>query len=173
MDKSNKDLISAYNFGDQFGQDNRDLRFRIWTGSKMIDPYCEDDMYCINTEGVVYRVPVDGSVICKTEDHWIPMLWTGLKTKDRKFIFEMDIVEAWSQGVKGTFVVKWRQEGAPMYILFPAYQGGKSFFWNLHGSNLNEEKEVIDDLKILGNYYENPELIKLVPLRHTTKGDAQ
>lgn len=78
------------------------------------------------------------------------MQYTGLHDKNGKEIYEGDIVEAWDRGRKARFEVRYRNEGAPMFILYPAYQHNE--FWNLHGPE-DTSAEVI------GNIYENPELL--------------
>ena len=78
--------------------------------------------------------------------------------KNEVELYEGDIVEAWSEGSKGSFVITFRNQSAPMYLLFPAYQEGK--FWNIHGSDLGRKSgDYYDDLKRVGNIYEHPHLI--------------
>jgi hypothetical protein len=64
-----------------------------------------------------------------------------------------------SEGAKGTFVITYRRQSAPGFYLMPAWQSGK--FWNIHGSDVGREKgDYFDDLKVIGNIHDNPELIK-------------
>ena len=70
-------------------------------------------------------------------------------------LYENDIVEAWSEGVKGTFVIKLRQEAQPTFMLYPAYQSNK--MWSIHFSKINDV--YYDDLKKIGNIFDNPELL--------------
>lgn len=80
--------------------------------------------------------------------------------KNEVELYEGDIVEAMSEGSKGTFVIRFRQEASPCYILFPAWQCCKG--WKIHGSNIGrKDGKYFDELKRIGNIYQNPELIKL------------
>ena len=76
--------------------------------------------------------------------------FTGLHDKNGNEIYEGDIVEAWSEGVKAIGEVKRRTDG--LFIIYPAYQRGE--FWGLcpdvHGHTTVE---------VIGNIYENPELL--------------
>lgn len=88
------------------------------------------------------------------------MQWTGLADKVAVEVYEGDVVEAWSAGAKGRFEVRWRQDGWPCFILFPAYFDKD--FWGLHGSN---QGGVYYDtgLQVIGNVYMTPLIAPRVP----------
>lgn len=52
--------------------------------------------------------------------------------KNEVKLFNGDIVEAWSQGSKATFVISFRNESAPGYFLYPAWKNGKWWLSFLH-----------------------------------------
>lgn len=84
--------------------------------------------------------------------HIVLMQSTGLKDKNGVEIYEGDIVEAWSEGVKAIGQVQQRKDG--LWIIYPAWQSEK--FWGLCP---NEEKET--RVTILGNIFEHPELLEV------------
>lgn len=91
-----------------------------------------------------------------SHDGWHVMQFTGLLDKNGREIYEGDIVIAWSQGSKGTFEIKWRQEGSPSFILYPAWQHRE--MWYLSGSK-NKDGTYSDTVEVIGNIHEKPELI--------------
>ena len=93
-------------------------------------------------------------------DEYELMQYTGLKDENGVEIYEGDIVQACSQGVKGNFEVKWRQEGSPGWVLFPAWQSSQ--MWHLHAIE-TEKGQYQDSVTVIGNRYENPELLKEEP----------
>lgn len=73
-------------------------------------------------------------------------------------LFEGDIVEAWSEGSKGTFVIKMRTESQPTFMLYPNGQHGK--MWNIAFSDIGRAKfDYYDSLRKIGNVSDNPELV--------------
>jgi len=77
--------------------------------------------------------------------------YTGLMDKDGKRIFEGDIIECWSEGVKARGTVQQNMGG--LWIIYPAWQ--KHIMWGLCP---NEDGSA--DVEIIGNIHDNPELVE-------------
>ncbi|PKE13226.1 hypothetical protein CW685_00425 [Macrococcoides caseolyticum] len=120
-------------------------KFRAWDKKEkridLIDEIIFSDEYVIMHNGAI-----------RGFDEVVIMQSTGLADVNSKEIFEGDIVKALSEGYCGTFQVIWRNEGTPMYILYPAWQNEQ--FWDLKGVN-----GVDDGIEVIGNIHEHPELL--------------
>lgn len=132
-------------------------KFRAW------DKEHDEMLYPDDVDKIYFEITVDGIVtydmryILPYDDippylDTVIMQSTGLTDVNGKEIFEGDIVKALSEGYCGTFQVKWRNEGTPMYILYPAWQNEQ--FWDLKGVN-----GVDDGIEVIGNIHEHPELL--------------
>ncbi len=114
---------------------NREIKFRFWCGGEILPDYQllshkEHGIQTIN--GIL-----DGIV------RWHVMQYTGLKDKHGKEIYEGDIVTlSYDTNALGT--IEWAEE-----------HGGFSIDW---GSEVVYTLDVVG-LKIIGNIYENPELL--------------
>lgn len=127
-------------------------KFRAWDKEN-------DRMIYPSTEGVCFELDDDGINILDVsgdypEDHTFPaidsllMQSTGLKDKNSVEVFQGDIVRC-TRGCPHEVV--WLQEYAGMYI------GGMPA-WYLSG--LSEGYAWTGDEEIIGNIYENPELLE-------------
>ena len=77
--------------------------------------------------------------------------FTGLTDKNGVRIFEGDIVECWSEGVKARGTVQQRIDG--LWIIYPAWQ--KHIMWGLCPDNDGHTT-----VEVIGNLHDNPELLK-------------
>ena len=87
--------------------------------------------------------------------------FTGLSDKNGKEIFEGDIVSAWSDGCNHKGEIRWRFEGQPSIIIYPAF--GNQGFWKLHGQGTGDAFDggkIDDGVEIIGNIHDNRELLK-------------
>lgn len=72
--------------------------------------------------------------------------FTGMVDRNGVDIYEGDIVEAWSQGVKATGKIKQRIDG--LWLIYPAWQSGA--FWGLMPSDNGQTM-----VEVVGNIHES------------------
>lgn len=120
----------------------RKIKFRIWDkdGNEMIsgDGFTFDDYILINYMFNDFK-------------RFDFMQYTGIKDCKGREIYEGDIVSSWSKGVQGKGVIKQRVDG--LWIIYPAFSKGK--IWGLCPN-----QEGISTVEVIGNIYENPELLE-------------
>lgn len=80
------------------------------------------------------------------------MQYTGMTDKNGKEIYEGDIVEAWSEGIKARGKIKRRIDG--LWLMYPAWQNGTTW-------SLAPDKDGGTTVLVIGNIYENPELMEV------------
>ncbi|HFI0514128.1 TPA: YopX family protein [Streptococcus suis] len=130
-------------------------KLRAW------EPYCKkmfaNDQIII-WNGNVYvndadKITVDNIKGWSIDDKYI-MQSTGLFDVNGKEIFEGDVIVAMSQGVKATGEVKRRIDG--YWLMYPSFQNRE--FWHIVENVDTGETGV----EIIGNIYQNPELLEEV-----------
>lgn len=109
----------------------REIKFRFWDGKKIIVDYQDASIW-------------HGLLVC--EGDTIPMQFTGLLDRFGKEVFEGDIIEIQTP----TSELK----GSKVSVVFK----NGCFCDGYYGWRLSQHKE--HNIEIIGNIYENPELLK-------------
>jgi uncharacterized phage protein (TIGR01671 family) len=133
---------------------SREIKFRAW--DKELGFYEDDENIFINQNGAVYRED-EGEWY---KDRYEIQMFTGVNDKNGKVVYEGDVVRAWSQGFTSTFQIKWREDGggSQMFILYPAWKNRE--MWHISSSREKDGMCYDRGLEVIGNIYENPELLK-------------
>lgn len=91
---------------------------------------------------LTHKYAIDTDTIC---------VFFGLKDKNKKEIYDGDIVDCWSQGVHlKNGVVKY----SPGTCRFFLHSNKDPFIWNFSGNDGCD-----DGITVVGNIYDNPELV--------------
>lgn len=160
---------------------NSRFKFRIWCQNSANPKYYYDSY-----KGFV--ITLDGGILhLATEDFWVGprenqsdyiiQQFTGLKDKNDKDIYEGDIVkfttkvehgdaednigEIWYDDSVGIWLFgKWWMDTTPTKYINGKWEkiGAKSGLWV--GSNLLDGTFLKQTLEVIGNVFENPELLK-------------
>lgn len=136
---------------------NREIKFRAWDKqNKTMGTVNRIKMSPYLHTQVTYSMEIDG----KRKDEWsliddtghgtcVLMQFTGLKDKNGKEIYEGDICNCREYGCFG--IIKWSEDEAGFY------------FYVVYGDGTFDEESVYDyadELEVIGNIYENPELLE-------------
>jgi uncharacterized phage protein (TIGR01671 family) len=124
----------------------RDIKFRAWDSRKkiMVELTLLGLQYRFYDDLTVYGVDLENGNVAKAKENKVPVMqYIGLKDKNGKQIFENDLVEY----NENLYQVEWDEETASFLL-----QG--VIIAELESFPIDEE-----DLLIIGNIYENPELI--------------
>jgi len=143
----------------------REYKFRAWVNTEL-DPYMTYEVNGIDFDEK--QVYVAGCFAYPFPKEAVLMQFTGLLDKNGKEIYEGDIVNfanrdffepEWTDKFKGNAVIKWVQEGCEYWVEFDGMNGK---WLILRGDTWNEDLEEIESghLEVIGNIYENPELLK-------------
>ncbi len=135
----------------------REIRFRGWHSAQKImfsaETMAEDQLTLLPTGNFinVHSVSTKLSEIY-SQDIFIPLQFTGLKDKNSKEIYEGDIVKLYIYGSERIAEI-WFDEGS-FWV-----GNGKDKVGNTVGFNFLISSQIAN-IEIIGNIYENSELIK-------------
>lgn len=132
----------------------REIKFRAWDkeDKKMYVVAHISNLLTVGTYVTVRKNEPDAITKIERdleEDTYELMQYTGLKDKNGKEIYEGDIVKRYDQNgiIKFNFLVE--QDGAVVDV--------PNFGFNMHNDDENES--LYGELEVIGNIYENPELL--------------
>lgn len=151
----------------------REIKFRSWLKERKI----LSEVLIINYKDSTVQLPIETDV---TEDYWWDettwsfdevelMQYTGLKDKNGKEIYEGDIVEIKfitfedNQTVELEYNVVYKVNG--FWVIGTKEEQSNEIFKGMLERNMREELfymflyEWLDNLEVVGNVYENAELI--------------
>ena len=132
----------------------RDITFRAWDKKSKTMEYASFDKILLGLKHSIFFLTQ--SVI---------MQYTGLKDKNGKEIYEGDIVEVIANNqFKGKrFVIKYQKEWGGFIADegFDRKRGYGDLFFLAKNKKWHENDKLgCDEIKVIGNIYENPELLK-------------
>ena len=130
-------------------------KFRAWLKKEQkMDNYIdhiswlEDELYCIG-DGITYMVSAEDLVLMQS---------TGLKDKNGKEIFEGDIVKRYRSPF---FKAEWEYQIETVVKREACLVLGKKFGKNFATISFGLPFTKNDLLEVIGNIYENPELLEV------------
>ena len=134
----------------------REIEFRAWADGRMWDVEITMDGYVHywNEEEMEIQILgalTDGRVPRRVE----VMQYIRIKDDNHKKIFEKDIIVSEKECPDDFFIVEWEKESAGFRMKSP--KTSEIMYWPLNDPAVHFFMEC----KIIGNIYENPELIKV------------
>jgi len=120
----------------------RVIKFRAFSKIFGTNKMCYDVEMMLKTDGTWWVCNEGKHIFNQSSNRGHIMQFTGLHDKHGKEIYEMDIVKH----KNGIQIVKWDNESA-------------SFQMCLNNSVLDQEINNYEDVEIIGNVHQNPELI--------------
>lgn len=152
----------------------RHIKFRAWDGEKMVCPGdgSTDTFLARYNNGAILSVDLgyidhDWSIMGyhwfnsqKTNKPLTLQQFTGLIDRNGKDIYEGDIVRVTASGnpntndIDYTAKIEWYNEGFSFYVKFKS--GGASHSYGLNYKSIYHTNSAIE---IIGNVFENPELL--------------
>lgn len=124
---------------------NREIKFRAW--DKKNKEMVEVDLIDLKFTGILFEVNHDGANHSLNFEDIELMQFTGLHDKNNVEVYEGDIIR--HPGTRTTFYVGYYENGArfePKGVIFDSYLESHWMYY--------------DDYEVIGNIYENPELLK-------------
>ena len=137
----------------------REIKFRAWNKNKEIMVYKNEDGERDYWDGVnANNVEiVNNRFECANEEGLIYSQYTGLKDKNGTEIYEGDIVITHENRIQK---VIWHNNGFKLEYKFKRSYRGESYWETRKDIELSESNDKRWGIEVIGNIYENPELLK-------------
>ena len=133
----------------------RDIKFRVWDKETKHMHICGEDVHDtinfeIETNRAYYYNLQNGCGSLREDSNYVLMQYTGLKDKNGKEIYEGDIIKICAEGLGGEAIGK---------IVYDEYD--LAFVLKNEVEELSECLWYAEQqLEVIGNIYDNPELLK-------------
>lgn len=130
----------------------REIKFRAWDKEEGMINVARLDI----ADGSLYKRLITG----KAYDYWndvILMQYTGLKDKNGTEIYEGDIIRTHENRIQK---VIWNNNGFKLEYKFKRSYLGESYWEIRKDIELSETHNKRWGIKVIGNIYESPELLK-------------
>lgn len=131
----------------------RKIKFRVFDKAvkkmHIVGEDIHDSLTCF--DGIVKYYNLQNGDGSGDDGDYVLMQYTGLRDKNGREIYELDIVKAVSQGSHAVCTVKWGQGRVGFFLHAPG------ICWNLSGGGKDYDQETVE---VIGNIYENPELLE-------------
>lgn len=126
----------------------REIKFRAWDGENMNSEFIIVDTAWMMNKEVGCPVNAGFKNMQEQAENWIIMQYTGLKDKNGKEIYEGDIVKDWEN--IDLYEVVWNRR-------YACFELNRLTFGNDTGQEIDNSPL---DLEIVGNIYENKDLLE-------------
>ena len=137
----------------------REIRFKIWdkTRNKMLTSNC--GAFLLTQEGnAVFHQNGNNPLEALIEQiDYEVLMYTGLKDKNGTEIYEGDIIRTHENRIQK---VIWHNNGFKLEYKFKRSYRGESYWETRKDIELSETNNKRWGIKVIGNIYENPELLK-------------
>lgn len=134
----------------------QNLKFRVWNGSMFVRPHQKgyefQPWYLLSFSGEIVSADNQGAFVDSNQDKYVIQQFTGLLDKNKKEIYDGDILKCKSYD-------GWFDEVGHYYIGEVEFRSIQVNEYYETGWCVNSSKIPVD-CEVIGNVFENPELFK-------------
>lgn len=136
---------------------NREIKFRAWNkfSNKWVEFHSKDDIDCIGYGQTAFYLITD-----EAPRDYIWSQFTGLLDKNGKEIYEGDIVGYWGGNPNGSkWIVGWDENKSGWAAVYGQDERTSSGISIAHQPAFKLSKKLCEKKEVIGNIFENPELL--------------